>query len=182
MKKIVIVSRFLKWSAIALCAALPLLEAGYWLTNGYPFAASFFKVDTLPVFGDIPVGWSDLTGMQKLLGFLANLLPIAFSMAALAYLAKLFGAFENGVLFEKANAAILKKAGWSLVWGQAAFLIYGACISLILTCRNPIGHRNITIFMGSHQFAMLAIGLTILLVSWILDEAAKMHEEQAATI
>ncbi len=183
MKKIVIVSRLLKYGAVFLCVMLPLLEALFWMTDGCPFLSSpFFKVDPLPVFGDIAVGWGDLNQTQKILGFLANLLPLSFSMAALGYLAKLFGAFERLVLFEKENAGILKKAGWALVWGQAMYLVYGVCISLILTCRNPVGHRNISISIGNHQFVMLTIGLTILLVSWILEEAAKMHEEQAATI
>jgi hypothetical protein len=130
----------------------------------------------------MPVGWTDLNDMQKLGGFVANLLPTAFSMAALIYLAQLFGSFERLQLFEKENAAILRKAGLAVIYGQVSQLISVAALSLILTCRNPVGHRNLSISIDQHDVAMLAVGLTILLVSWILGEAAKMYEEQAATV
>lgn len=182
MKKIVVVSRCLKWAAISMIVILPILEAGYWITNGYPFLTSFFHISSLPAFGDVPVGWADLTDVQKLLGFIANLLPLSFSMAALGYLAKLFSAFEHLRLFERQNADLLKKTGGLLVLGQAAHLFYTGCISLILTYRNPVGHRNITVSMGLHELDMLALGIVVLLVSWIYAEAIKMYEEQEATV
>lgn len=182
MKKIIHVSRILKWSAVAIAAALPIAEAGYWITKGYPFLEPFFQCEALPVFGDHPVTWATLNEMQKFLGFLSNLLPIGFSMAALIYLAQLFGAFERLSFFERGNVQILKKAGWALVWGQIFFPVHMACLSLTLTYCNPVGKRSVMIAWGSHQFAILAIGLAILLASWIFEEAVKLREEQEATI
>ncbi|MBF8263562.1 MAG: hypothetical protein HW387_1227 [Parachlamydiales bacterium] len=182
VKKIVVVSGALKWAAIAFIVIMPILEAGYWITNGYPFLAPFLHISSLPAFGDIPIGWADLTEVQKLLGFIANLLPLFFSMAALGYLARLFSAYEHLRLFERKNADLLKKTGGLIVLGQVAHLFYTACISLVLTCRNPVGHRNISISIGLHELEMLAIGIVVLLVSWIYAEAIKMHEEQEATV
>ena len=182
MKKIVRVSRLLKWGAIAICCILPLTEAGYWITNGYPFLESFFQPDPLPSFGSMPIGWNTLNEVQKLLGFVINLLPLAFSMASLIYLSQLFAAFERLELFAKRNVKILKLTGWALVWGQITYPIYIALLSLALTYRNPVGERNLSISFGTHQIEILAIGLSILLVSWVFEEAVKMDEEQAGTI
>lgn len=182
MKKIVIISRFLKWASIGLIALLPLLEAGYWITNGYPFFPAEFKVNPLPVFGDMPVGWADLSEGQRLGGFLANMLPLVFFMVALGYLAKVFYAFEHLELFKRENAVILKNAGWALVWSQIAHVLSTGLLSLILTCHNPVGHRNLTLRAGSHQLEMLIIGLAILLISYLLAEAAKIQEENEATV
>ncbi len=182
MRKIIHVSRLLKWTVIAICLALPLIEAGYWITNGYPFLKPIFHPADLPKFGTRVIGWTDLNEVQKLLGFLINLLPLAFSMAALIYLSQLFGAFERLKLFEKKNVQILKRAGWTLVWGQIIYPLYIAGLSLALTYRNPIGQRNISIGIGPHQIEILAIGLSILLASWIFEEAAKIQEEQAGTV
>lgn len=181
MKKIVHLSCLLKWSALVLCAALPLMEAGYWITNGYPFLAPFFQWN-LPTFGEKPIVWVQLNEAQKLLGFLATLIPLAFSMISLGYLAQLFSAFERLELFEKKNVQILKRAGWALVWGQILYPLHLACLSLALTYRNPVGERNLTIALGSHQFEILAIGLSILLASWVFEEAVKLQEEQKATV
>jgi hypothetical protein len=182
MNKIALVSRCLKWAAIGSIGMLPILEAGYWITNGYPFLTPFLSISSLPVFGDVPVGWADLTDVQKLLGFIANLVPLSFSIAALGCLAKLFSAFEQLRLFERRNADLLKKTGGLLVLGQLAHLVYTGCFSLILTYRNPVGHRNMTLSMGLHELDMLLLGIIVLLVSWIYAEAIKMHEEQEATV
>ena len=35
---------------------------------------------------------------------------------------------------------------------------------------------------GLTQMGLLAIGLAILLVSWVMEEGRKIHDEQAATV
>ncbi len=182
MSKIIHISRILKWAAIGLCIALPIIEAGYWITNGYPFLAPFFQLDVLPTLANISWTFKDLNAAQTFLCFLADLIPMGFSIAALIYLAQIFNAFQRLELFKADNALRLKKAGWAVVWGQIFHPIHEAMLSLILTYRNPPGQRVISIGFGTHELTLLAIGLTILLVSWIFAEAAKLHEEQAATI
>ncbi len=182
MNKIVSLSRLLKYSALAFALSLPLLEAGYWTTSGYPFLEPWFQASPLPVFTQWPVGWSDLTVGQKFLGFLSNLITLLFSMASLIYLSKLFGSMEQMRLFEKENALFVRKAGWALLWGQFLHPVSVACLSLSLTYRNPVGHRCVSVAIGTHELAMLALGLTLLLLSWILQEASAMNEEQKATV
>lgn len=181
MKKITRLSRILKLTAILACITLPLSEAGYWITSGYPFLDPFFKTTPLPSFGTT-MHWQELTSLQRFLGFLISMIPLAFSMASLAYLSKLFGSFERLSLFEKENTKILQKAGWALVLGQIVYPFYMAALSITLTYRNPVGQRNISIGFGGAQLEILAIGLSILLVSWIFGEAVKLQEEQAAVV
>ncbi|OGN64604.1 MAG: hypothetical protein A3E80_04780 [Chlamydiae bacterium RIFCSPHIGHO2_12_FULL_49_9] len=182
MKKIVRISRLLKWASLSACCALPLIEAGYWITNGYPFLEPFFHSDMLPTFGGVSLGWAGLNETQKLLCFLINMVPTAFYMISLGCLSQLFAAFERLEFFEKSNVQTLKRAGWALVWGQIAHPLYTMCLSLALTYRNPVGERMISIALGSDQVKILAIGLSILLVSWVFEEAVKIQEEQTGTI
>jgi len=72
MRKIVRTSCFLKWVVIGACIALPLLEAGFWITDGYPFAGSYLS-GSLPSFDGRAVTWTDLNVLQKFLGFLINI-------------------------------------------------------------------------------------------------------------
>lgn len=182
MKKIIRTSSVLKWSAIGICGALPLVEAGYWITRGYPFLNSFFQFADLPSFGVKAITWDGLNDLQKLLGFLINMIPLAFSMVALSCLAKLFAAFEKRSLFERDNVRILSTAGKALVFGQLAHPFYTMLLSLALTYRNGVGERTVSIALGSHQFEILTIGLSILLTSWVFQEAVYLREEQEATV
>jgi hypothetical protein len=183
MKRIVNVSRFLKWCAVLLCFALPMAEAGFWITNGYPFLEPWIKYhDVLFGVGEQLTAWADLNEVQKLLGFIIGMLPLSFSMAALAYLAQLFGAFERLELFDKRNVQILKRAGWALVWGQIIYPVHFAFFSLAMTYRNPVGKRNISLAFGNTQVEILVIGISILLLSWVFEEAVKLHEEQISTV
>ncbi len=181
MKKIMRVSRLLKFGAVGVCVALPLVEAGYWITNGYPFLAPFFQFEGLALFG-LKTVWDNLNAVQKFLGFLINMIPLAFSMIALSCLAKLFAAFEKMSLFERENVRILNRAGKALVYGQLIYPLYTILLSLVLTYRNPVGERAVSIVLGPHQFEILTIGLSILLASWVFQEAVYLHEEQEATV
>jgi hypothetical protein len=182
MQKIVHVSCLLKWCAIGVAIALPIIEAGYWITCGYPFLASCFQFQALPSFGAHPITWDSLDALQRFLGFAINLIPLMFSVFSLYCLARLFAAFENMALFERENVKILNRAGKALVYGQLIHPIYTIFLSLALTFRNPIGERNISITLGSHQFEILVIGLSILLASWVFQEAVFLQEEQETTI
>ena len=182
MKKIMNLSRFLKWVALIIIILLPVMEAGYWITEGYPFFDSFYD-NALPKFGDeIPITWAGLDPFQRFLGFLINLLPLSFSIAALANLARLFDSFQRGRLFERKNVRFVKRAGWMLIIGQLIYPLYCALLSMALTFQHPVGHRMISVALRSDQFEITLIGIAVLLVASLLDQAAKLQEDQEATI
>lgn len=181
MKKIIPISRFLKITMISIAIMLPFVEAGYWITNGYPFLPSIFSVTPLPLFGK-QIVWNNLSYGQKFVGFLVNMLNISLSMSALFYLSKLFKSFEKLAFFEKNNVDILRKAAWILIFQQIGYPIYTAILSITLTFNNPVGERNLTIGWGSKQFELLAVGLALWVISWIFDKAKKLQEEQNMTV
>ena len=182
MKRVHSMSCFLKWSALAICLALPLIEAGYWITNGYPFLQPFFKPQELVSFGNQPTSWASLDDLQKFLGFLVNLIPMGFYMLALAFLAKVFYGFEQGKIFERENMVLLKRTGWMLIWGQITYPLYFALLSLTLTYKNPVGERMISVAIGWKQIELLLIGLVIVLTAWIFKGAVQLQEEQEGTV
>ncbi len=182
MKKVVLVARILKWAAVALCLGLPVVDAGYWISEGYPFLAGWFSLQPLPEYGEIPIGWSNLTGVQKLLGFLTDLIPTAFSVIALAYLAMIFQSFERLEFFDQKNVGLLKKSAMALLIGQLIYPIHVGFMSLILTFYNPVGKRAIYLGFGSDQLKMVAVALAIFLISWILKEGCKLQEESEGIV
>jgi Protein of unknown function (DUF2975) len=186
MKKIIRLSCILKWVALTTCVALPFIEFGYWMTNGYQSVAKifepFFKVKQLPSFGICQITWDNLNFLQKFLGFSSNMLQIIFYMLFLFRISELFKAFEKLRFFKSKNVRTLKKASWALVFSQIIYPFHIATLSLALTYNNPVGERVLSTGVGSYQIGILVIGLSILLAGWIFDEAVKLHQEQEATI
>jgi len=182
MKSIIRVSRILKWVSVGLCLGLPIVEAGYWISSGYPFLEPYFSFAQLPVFNEIPVQWANLTDIQKLLGFLSNLLPLSFTVLSVGYLAQLFQSFQRLELFEEKNAFLLKKSARALLIGQLIYPIHTGFLSLILTFYNPVGKRMCAIAIGSEQLKMIVLALAIFLISWLLKEGCTLQEENRGIV
>lgn len=177
MKQIVRASLILKWTATFLAISLPIMEAGYWISNGYPFLLPYFDFTKLPAFGEIPIVWENLTGLQKLLGFAANLFPLTFTVFSLAYLSQIFRNFQHLEIFEEKNAVLLKKSAKALLFGQLVAPLHQGILSLALTFYNPVGKRMITLSFGTEQLKMIAVALAIFLISWVLREGCRLQEE-----
>lgn len=182
-RKIQNLSRILKIVVFTAACLLPVFNAGYWITNGYPFLKPMFEWDIVPKFFHVPVKpLAEMDGITKFWGFLTTLIPTAINMLALLFFAKLFDLFQQFEIFSEKSIQCIRRAGFCLILNQAIYPIYCGLISLILTFSNRPGERTITISVGLEQLNLLLIGAMIILVSWIMDEARKLQEEQLATI
>lgn len=183
-KKISRLSKILKWATLMVMCGLPIFDAGYWITSGYPFLEPWYQIKMLPTFTDVSTpAFHDMSSLNKFCGFLATLIPTGVSMIALGFLAKLFHLYEQLEIFSRENVKCLRRLGFTLLIGQAVYsLIYFPLISLALTISNPPGHRTVNIAFSDQQLALAAIGLAIILISWIMEEGRKLQEEQAATV
>lgn len=180
-QRIVKWSRFLKWVFFAAALALPIVDAGFWITNGYPFLEQVSSYSFIP---EIPhmKPLADLSQITKLSGFFVSLLPSALSVAALLFLAKLFAFFEKFEFFTKHTVSLFKTIGGCILLNQIFYPLYVAIFSLVMTMGNAPGERVIQVAFGSQQVALFVIGLSILLVSRVMDEGRKLQEENACTI
>lgn len=181
-KKISRLSRILKWATLIVLCGMPIFNAGYWITSGYPFLEPWYQINIVPKFSLMP-SLADMSALNKFCGFLVTLIPTGVSMIALGFLAKLFRLYEQLEIFSRENVQCLRRLGFTLLIGQAVYsFVYFPLISLALTISNPPGQRHISITVGDQQLAMAAIGLAIILISWIMEEGRKLQEEQAATV
>ncbi len=180
-QKIREMSRILKILFMIAACSLPVLNAGYWITSGYPFLPGWAVSGPFPHFeGIVPL--SEMSGLIKFLGFLVTLIPTSFNVFAFVLLSKLFRTFENLEFFSKSSVQCLRKMGYCILLNQLIYPVFCALISFTLTMSNPPGSRMISISLGTPQFSLLIIGSIIILISWIMDEGRKMQEEQAATV
>lgn len=172
-------SRILKILFFIAAGALPLINAGFWVTGGY----SFMEWNLIPDFpGMLVKPLAELAPIAKFFSFLVSMIPTAINGLALLSMARLFHHFEKLEIFCEASVKCIRKAGICLVLNQLTYPFYLALMSLALSYTNSPGQRFISVGFHLEQFSLLVIGLTVLLISYVMQEGTRLQEEQSATI
>lgn len=167
------VSRVFKYLFSTLIILIPLGTLAFWLS----FNSLVDGLKDLPVAVDRELPLSTL-----LLAFLVNMLPAGVTVYALLILRRLFTLYEEAVIFSQENARCFLRLGYALLGWVAANFVFTALISLVLTMHNGPGERALVIGFGSADLATLIIGSVVILISWVMREAAAMEHEQAYTV
>jgi hypothetical protein len=123
-----------------------------------------------------------INASSLVLAFLADMIPTAVLMYILYMLTKLFRNYELGIIFSLENSQIYRKLGFGLFGKAIADFLYVMLGGLALTFQNPIGKRVLMFELSTPQITLIFIGFVVLLISWIMEEAFKISEEQALTI
>lgn len=123
-----------------------------------------------------------LNAMTKLWGFIISLIPIAVIELILYFLIKLFRCYEREEIFSSHTVRYIKNIGYTMLVGQLLNPIYQGLITAALTWDNPKGQRVAFINFGGTNFAVIFTAFLIILVSWIMAEADRLHEEHKYTI
>lgn len=160
-----------------------LFRAGVWLTPAL-VAAFWYWVEQNPVLErQLPVGLdSGLPTLAKFWGFAASMLPGLVLMYIMTQLSHLFRLYHKGLFFTRANVAIFRRLGWCLLaWASADFLHF-AGLGIVLTMHRPQGQRLLVLSLGSAQVLAALMGMVVVTVSRVMDEARKIEEEQALIV
>ncbi|MBS3904511.1 MAG: DUF2975 domain-containing protein [Simkania sp.] len=182
-RKIRTLSRVLKLLFFITALALPVIVAGAWITNGYPFLKPLVYCSPFPEISGISIKpFTEIPAHTKLIGFLISLIPVAFQTTALLLLVRLFGLFERFEFFSQKSVICIQRLGWCLLIGQLVYPLYLGLLTLALTISNPPGERTISVAFGMEQLHLVIIATIIILVSWVMNEGRKLQDEQAATI
>ncbi len=158
----------------ALIIIKPLSDLLYWLNfNHLPSAFN----NELPVAVTAPLASSTL-----IFAFLVSLIPTSIIIFGLINLRTLFTLYEKGIVFTQKNVQCFRNIGIALIALILANLAHGALLSVVLTLNNPVGERTISLTFGSEDLSALIMGAMIILVSWVMNEAASLEHEQAHTV
>ena len=126
------------------------------------------------------VSW---TPMLQLLGFSADIIGLLPFLISLFVLRVIFKNYQKGEIFSVRNAILYRRLG-------ALFLLDALLIKslsqtlmvLAVTFTSPPGHRYLTISFGTPHLTSLFYGILVIIVSWVMLEASKLHDEQKFTI
>jgi hypothetical protein len=123
-----------------------------------------------------------LSASEKSLGCLVSTIPFLVEMFVIYFLIKLFKLYEQGEIFSIQHVKYIRNIGYALLIGQLIQPFYQFAMGLVLTLNNPPHHRYATITLDQTNIGILLTALLVILISWIMAEGCKLHEEQQLTV
>lgn len=123
---------------------------------------------------DVSVPLGTLSVSQRIFMALIAVLGIAVPIKGLYHLERLFRNYAEGKIFTVASAGEIQQLGVTALLWAAASLIWAAAAFAITERHLP----------HSFYFRMdcIAIGATVIVISWLMEMAAAMREENELTI
>ncbi|MEM7442009.1 MAG: DUF2975 domain-containing protein [Pseudomonadota bacterium] len=115
----------------------------------------------------------------KLLALAVAAIPVGLGIYGLYWLRQLFGLYQIGQVFTVANSHCLKIFAWTQIISGALMPVIGAAMSVITSWHNPPGQRVLAITVSSHTVGTVVFGLLILVIAWVMGEAARVADENA---
>ncbi|MCP0914910.1 MULTISPECIES: DUF2975 domain-containing protein [Legionella] len=180
MKKIQRTSRLLRLFFTFICWAIPLTSAYFIL----------FHLERIIEWG----AWSPMISSKHIQGtshyslihrfiiLMIQLLPLSITVLICNKLAKLFGLYERGELFEEENIKLIRAIGIYMILGELVQLIYQPMLTAALSFNNQTGERVISVTLGTTNIATLLTACIILVASWIIKEANQLKTDSQLTI
>ena len=179
-RRITIASRRLRRTCTVLIYLLPLISAVFWAFFNQLFdPASSVPTSMVPLPAPVT---QELPGLVRLGAFVTELIPLSAMIYGILKLRELFGLYEKGLIFTAKNVACFRSLGRTLIVWVICDVVTNSLLSVVLTLPNPPGHRMITVGLYSADFTAIFVGIVILIIAWVMDEARKIQEDQALII
>ncbi|WP_288351077.1 DUF2975 domain-containing protein [uncultured Thalassospira sp.] len=123
-----------------------------------------------------------LSGWQKYATMLVMMIPSLIMAYGLLHLRKMFGAFAHNAIFQPETIRHLKLFGVALLMQTLAKPLTGAVTSVLATFHRPAGERMLSIGLGNAEASTLFLGALIIVIAWVLGEAARIDDENRSFV
>ncbi len=104
-------------------------------------------------------------------------LPMAVALFGLWHVRLLFGSYERGEIFTGAAARHIRLVGLAMAVNAVVSLLVHTLGSVLLTYDNAPGTRQLSISLSSDQYMLLLTGGLLIVIGWIMGEAARLSDE-----
>ena len=183
MNKIKVTSFYVAKLLDFLIIALPVYIILRWLFTDaillFPYEASEIHTHKEMISLD-QVAWTQLS---RIIASCAQLVAIMPFLGIMYLLSQVFHRYEVGEIFTMKNAQCYYQIGMVLFLDALlAQPISGGLWVAAATLSNPVGQRYISISIGTPNIMALLMGLLVILISWVMIEGSKIHDEQQLII
>lgn len=125
---------------------------------------------------------SRLSGAASVAAMAALLVVSAPTLWGLWELRRLFEGYVAGAIFTVGAARRLRRCGLAVSISAAKTALGGLLLSLALSIDLPQDHRILIVGVSSDDLAWLLIGGILLVIARVMEEAARLAEENAAFV
>lgn len=170
LQRIAKVSRALSWLTLFLMIAGPAAVLGLVL-----FDPS--NLDRMLIEGLSTSGEAVLTPITRVLAILLSLVPLALVITALFVLHRLFQGFALGAALAPESGQRLKRVGIVVAALAPTTIVIGILGSVVVSWANAPGKREVAVGLHADDITVLVFGLLLVVLGWILEEAAIVADE-----
>ena len=103
--------------------------------------------------------------------------PISLLIYAMWRISRLFACYERGRIFSTAAARHIRAAGTALAANGGLSIMTNTLAVLLLTYDNAPGKRMLEIEISSANYSTLLFGGLLIVIGWIMHEAARVANE-----
>ncbi len=164
------VSRLMIWVITAGGAIMVLAYTSVWVVPGWLEDAA--AQNLLGATATISAG-----PVLRLFAALIAALPLALVLYGLWQIRELFRLFGDRHYFSVDGSKRLLRFGAALLLAAPAGIVTRSIVSVLLTMNNPEGSRHLVVQMGSNDYFLVVVGGLLLVVGWVMREAARMQHE-----
>ncbi len=184
MNKIKTLSKCLSITMKGLIIGYPLLIMFIWANINSPFIKHFIErgwlFNPLCPPATMLIEWSL---SQKMIGLLSSFIYAIPFILSFTSLKCIFENYQKNSIFTVFNAKHYTYLGYYFfIKAMITNPIEEAILTYAATFNNPPGQKLITISAGTPTLESLFYGSIIILIGWVMKEAAKLQEEQALTV
>ncbi|GAA0623958.1 MULTISPECIES: DUF2975 domain-containing protein [Thalassospira] len=123
-----------------------------------------------------------LSGWQKYVTMAVMMIPSLVLAYGLYRLRKMFGAFAHNAIFQPEPIRHLKAFGIALLAQTLIKPLTGAATSVLATFHRPAGERVLSIGLSNAEASTLFLGGLIIVIAWVLGEAARIDDENRSFV
>jgi hypothetical protein len=121
--------------------------------------------------------------VSKLIGLSGSLVGSAPYILAYYTLHKLFANYAKGKIFISENVSIYQRLGRILfINGLVCIPLHDTLMMLAATINNAPGHRMLNISFGTPSFEAILLGVVIMVIAWVMQQANDLNHEHQLTV
>jgi len=120
--------------------------------------------------------------MYRYPALLIEMISLSVIVYGLVKLRELFRLYENGMIFTEKNVACFRSMGWTLIVWTICDVIKNTLLSKFLPNDPPFPAHYMPIPLHLADVACIFVGIIVIIIAWVMDDARKIHEDQSLFI
>jgi hypothetical protein len=131
---------------------------------------------------ELGINLMELPLWQRILIATADFPSVLFSILSLWSLSKLLKQYTLGNYFTEKTVGFISHIGLFALLSEVAAIMQQLPVSYFSTFMNPPGNRFISISLSNANLNHMMLAIAVLILGWVMAQAAKLQHDANGTI